>query len=389
MMEFVKAHDLKRILGENLTDKQLRQQLLPQAKIAANLPINLNCVNRELVMNLAILSLYDLAVLIDDSISMEFEEAGKRKVAVKNVLAFIADIYGAVSDKKRGISAIRFLNGNDDLDADNIMTAAEIDKVIDNHEFEGLTRIGTGLMQKILKPFVFDQTVPWNKKSGEARKLKQLGRPLLIMVITDGAVEGEPPSRLRQAIQSVVDSLKRDNFDPKTTKAIAFQFARVGNDRDAKKFLEHLDNKSSVKDYVDTLAGGDLMEIMGMRTKDQALTEKHQRRMIKLLLGPINSKYDKLPSKEKKQKPSEVETGYNSADDFNDEDEDDEGEDDDEEDENNVDDDEDGNDSSVNRKQANQKQANRKQANQKQVNQRRSSNTGVHNSDGFYEVDSV
>ena len=62
-------------------------------------------------------------------------------------------------------------------------------------------------------------------------------------------------------------------------KAIAFQFARVGNDRDAKKFLEHLDNKSPVKDYVDTLSGGDLMEIMGMRTKDQALTEKHQRRV--------------------------------------------------------------------------------------------------------------
>ncbi|KAF8458483.1 hypothetical protein BGX38DRAFT_571039 [Terfezia claveryi] len=270
MMGFVKAHDLKRILGEHLTDKQLRQQLLPQAEIATNLlmhwyepearatgssPVGkkaramsgtmsasraavlargdqpslksynpagagsysgLNLpINRELVMNLAILSLYDLAVLIDDSISMEIEEAGRRKVAVKSVLSFIADIYGAISDKKRGIRAIRFLNGNDDLEADNIMTAREIDKVIDDHEFEGLTRIGTGLMQKILKPFVFDETAPW-----KARKLKQLGRPLLIMVITDGAVEGEPPNRLKQAIQSVVDSLERDNFDPKTTKGL-------------------------------------------------------------------------------------------------------------------------------------------------------------------------
>ena len=82
-------------------------------------------------------------------------------MAVKSVLSFIADIYGAVSNKERGIRAIRFLNGNDDLEADNIMTAEEIDKVIDNHEFEGLTRIGTGLMQKILKPFVFDETVKW------------------------------------------------------------------------------------------------------------------------------------------------------------------------------------------------------------------------------------
>jgi len=119
---------------------------------------------------------------------MEFEEAGRRKVAVKSVLSFIADIYGAVSEKKRGIRAIRFLNGNDDLEADNIRTVDQINEVIDNHEFEGLTRIGTGLMQKILKPFVFDETVKWSKTSGEARKLKQLERPLLIMVITDGAV---------------------------------------------------------------------------------------------------------------------------------------------------------------------------------------------------------
>jgi len=212
MLEFVQAHDLKRILGEDLTDEQLRQQLLPQAKIAANLPINHKFVNRELAMDLAILSLYDLVVLIggspskiggssnvtdpivplDDSISMEFEEHGRRKLAVKRFLSFITEIYGAVSNEERGIRAIRFLNGDDDLEADNIMTSEEIDKVIDNHEFEGLTRIGTGLMQKILKPFVFDDTVKWDKKSGEARKLKQLGRPLLIMVITDGAVCPHP-----------------------------------------------------------------------------------------------------------------------------------------------------------------------------------------------------
>ena len=120
---------------------------------------------------------------------MEFGDAGVRKVAaVKCVLSFIADIYGAVSQEKCGIRAIRFLNSDDELEADNIVTAEEIDRVIDNHEFEGLTSIGTGLMQKILKPFVFDETVKWDRKSGEARKLKQLGRPLLIMVITDGVV---------------------------------------------------------------------------------------------------------------------------------------------------------------------------------------------------------
>ena len=125
---------------------------------------------------------------LDDSTAMEFEESGKRKIAIKSVLSIIAGIYGAVSNKERGIRAIRFLNGNDDLGADNIQTAEQIDKVIDNHEFDGSKKIGSGLMKKILKPFVFDETVKWDKKSGRARKLKKLARPLLTLVITDGVV---------------------------------------------------------------------------------------------------------------------------------------------------------------------------------------------------------
>ena len=64
MIEFVYSHDLRPILGRDLSDEELREQLLPQAKIAAKLPINLAYVNRELAMSLAVLSLYDLAVLI-------------------------------------------------------------------------------------------------------------------------------------------------------------------------------------------------------------------------------------------------------------------------------------------------------------------------------------
>ena len=67
MLKFVEKHDLKRIIGKDLSDQELRQQLLPQAKIAAKLPMDLKYVNRELVMNLAILGLYDLAVLIGES----------------------------------------------------------------------------------------------------------------------------------------------------------------------------------------------------------------------------------------------------------------------------------------------------------------------------------
>ena len=79
MLEFVMKHNLRHIIGKgsNLTakqwgdkelvDKKLREQLQPQAEIAAKLTSKLAYINRELTMNLTILSLYDLAVLIGES----------------------------------------------------------------------------------------------------------------------------------------------------------------------------------------------------------------------------------------------------------------------------------------------------------------------------------
>ena len=43
---------------------------------------------------------------------------------------------------------------------------------------------------------------------------------------------------------------------------MVFQFARVGDDDEAKRFLKYLDDESSVKAYVDTLSGSDLMNLM-------------------------------------------------------------------------------------------------------------------------------
>ena len=38
--------------------------------------------------------------------------------------------------------------------------------------------------------------------------------------------------------------------------------------KEAEEFLEHLVERSTVKDYVDTLSGSDLMTVMGTRAKE-------------------------------------------------------------------------------------------------------------------------
>ena len=117
---------------------------------------------------------------------MDCEEGSFRIEAVKKVLTYITHTYD-LTTKGRQIRAIRFLNGTDDLNTNNL-TAAEIDRVVDNHKFQGLAKIGTGLMHKILKPLIFAEDAVWDEQGKMPNKLRELKRPLLIIVIIHGAV---------------------------------------------------------------------------------------------------------------------------------------------------------------------------------------------------------
>ena len=116
---------------------------------------------------------------------MVFEEGGKRKGYLKTILDFLGEIYSALSNGHRGIRAIRFLNGTDDLSVADMYQRDKIKDIIDDHVFDNQTYIGAGLMEKILRPFVFSDE-KWVK--GTPRKMRNMERPLLIMVITDGEV---------------------------------------------------------------------------------------------------------------------------------------------------------------------------------------------------------
>ena len=116
---------------------------------------------------------------------MEFVESGRRKEALIDVLYFLVRLYGAVSKGMHGIRAIRFLNGGHYLNADEFRSRDDIENLIRAHKFQGLARIGAGLMREILKPLVFADD-PWVR--GTPKKLRKMERPLVVMVITDGMV---------------------------------------------------------------------------------------------------------------------------------------------------------------------------------------------------------
>jgi hypothetical protein len=105
--------------------------------------------------------------MIDDSDSMKYEENGERIKTLQKTLDNIANVYGLARDQ--GIITVRFLNAPQ---GKKNVTVKTVKSVLKNHNYGGVTRIGTELKKKILDRFVN----------------KDMAKPLLIMIITDGAV---------------------------------------------------------------------------------------------------------------------------------------------------------------------------------------------------------
>ena len=63
-MQYIKTHNLLPIYGKDLSDEELEYILRHQAETASKLPLKLDDINRELLMQLTVMGLYDLVVLM-------------------------------------------------------------------------------------------------------------------------------------------------------------------------------------------------------------------------------------------------------------------------------------------------------------------------------------
>ncbi|KAI5794236.1 hypothetical protein FPQ18DRAFT_330453 [Pyronema domesticum] len=236
-------------------DENLPEELVMRATTMASELIDLGCT-RELAQSLAILNLYDLAILLDDSLSMVTEEEGKRLSALETTLEIVAQVYTLT--REDGIGTIDFLNEPDGF-ADVVDT--EIAEIIKDHSYSGWTRIGTELEAKILNELVTDD----------------MKKPLLVLVITDGDIEGERDGVIASVIGKCIKD-QQTKFPNHAAHAVAFQFAKVGNDIGAENLLEAIDNHKVIGDYVDRLPVG-IEAISDLALKWEVLA--------KMLLGGI------------------------------------------------------------------------------------------------------
>ncbi|PUU80827.1 hypothetical protein B9Z19DRAFT_1063118 [Tuber borchii] len=214
-----RRNGLKNMYGE--TEEELNKSLEAPIKrgeeMARKLSTEMGC-SREVATDLAVLTLYYVAILISDSQSMINEENGARKQTLIQFVDHITEICSMVSGS--GILAMRFMNRGGD-----------------HHSYGGATRIGTELKKKkILDKFAI----------GNPNQSK----PLLVLIITDGGVEGEKRGHLKNVIRDCVNEREGagKGFD-----AVAFQFSRIGNDSGAAQLLTDLDGDRDIREYVDVL----------------------------------------------------------------------------------------------------------------------------------------
>lgn len=171
----------------------------------------------------------------DDSGSMQFQEDGERIKDLRLILQRVTSAATLFDDD--GIS-VRFMNNNPSPHLMNgIRDDKQVDAIMQSVQYKGLTPMGTELKKKVIDEFVV----------GKAN-IGQLRKPVLVIMLTDGQPSGEPDNAIFETIRNTNMELQRSRYG---AGAVAFQIAQVGNDQDARKFLEKLDNDPVVGGLVD------------------------------------------------------------------------------------------------------------------------------------------
>ena len=233
----IQEKQLQRFYGPGSPGQQMIPQIAQRAAQAVERVVQAWRIPREIANDIVRLALYDVVIYIDDSGSMAFEEDGERIKDLKLILQRVA--FAATLFDDDGID-LRFMN--EDLppnQVSGIRSEQQVDAILAGHRFKGITPLGKQLKNKVIDSMLLPKL-----HSGQMRK------PLLIITITDG--EPSPEDGKHNPLKDVVrTAIRAAQSSPYGPGAIAFQFAQVGNDQDATKFLATIDNDAEVGREVD------------------------------------------------------------------------------------------------------------------------------------------
>jgi hypothetical protein len=226
----------------------------------------------DMAIDLAILSLYDIILLLDDSGSMDSMEDGLSRFVILTEVCKTISFFSTLMDDD-GIS-VRFLH--DKNEGDYLKTFEEIQNLMSKVYPTGSTPLG-----KKMKTRIFERMISNNLTEGTLKK------PVLLIVITDGIPDSKSDviNTIKECREKCISSIYGEN-------AMAFSFVQIGTDRSATKYLDELDNHPIIGKMIDCTSCFEIESKQCLSRYNVELTPGSY--LIKLLLGPIDPNYDEM-----------------------------------------------------------------------------------------------
>ena len=162
-------------------------------------------IPNELILDLGALTLYDHAVVIDDSSSMGFALGGERRESALCVLRNISVINEFLNPRGREMKKLCFSSDPNG----RLSTQMGFDGCVNSHSFGGTSRVGTGVWEAVVKPLLEN----W-----------KIERPMVVMILTDGNIDPMEADILERAMLRAT----RKMHDMRASGAILFQFINFG-----------------------------------------------------------------------------------------------------------------------------------------------------------------
>lgn len=161
---------------------------------------------------------------------------------------------------------------NSHLEGNNVSSEEQARDLVDRVDFGDTTPLAGSLRNKILGPLVYS---------------RNLNKPLLVIIITDGQPTDNASGDFQRHIKEV-----KTHFGGRGM--VAFQIAQVGNDPDAQAFLASLDTDPTIGGLIDCTSNFEL-EGKEFKQDPQSGGNSLTRELwyTKLLLGSIDKTYDK------------------------------------------------------------------------------------------------
>ncbi|KAL3261460.1 hypothetical protein ABHI18_003775 [Aspergillus niger] len=225
--------------ASQLNDSYLREVAKKAVQLKNDPKNHLNSPDQ--ITTLTQLALYQPVLYCDDSGSMGQRIKGSDKTRLQALQELVKRIISVATravpdnpespgEKLEGAS-LRFMNMDNEY---TIRKLEDLSQVV--FEATGGTPLGTKLHDRVLKPLIYDVL----------GTQKMLPRPLLIFTITDGLPDDDDMT-VQEGITNCMKYLT-DREQPK--EVVSFAISQVGDDENARKFLDSLNNDNKVRDVL-------------------------------------------------------------------------------------------------------------------------------------------